>query len=196
MSRYLIDHEDFEGDNGPFTCSSYMGYSATDKINGTYFLRGGNAPVANDAIAEYGAFSNNTGSRRGLRIQVAMQYKTVSMPSGGTLNVFKALDSTYGKTFALEITTGVNYLKFNGTAGSSTALSSTAHTIRLDYREERNAGVHALVYLDGNVEIDYRSSTGALGDFYHIILGVSAANKCAWRAVWDDITVVQAVDPY
>ena len=203
MSYNLITAQGFESDNTPFTASGTMARSTTAPLAGTYSLRGGNG-LAVDGHATYTLSTTSrpsTGSRKGLRIDARFKFArgTATTPTGGTLEVF-TMDgfSDAATVIALQIVTASDKLKFFGTTGA-TALGTTTHDIRIDYREERltsaTSGVYARVYLDGTLEITVRAVTGGLTKMLDIILGVGASGKCTWDARWDDMTVKVAYDP-
>jgi hypothetical protein len=200
MSYNLITAQGFESDNTPFTLTGTMARSTTSPLAGTYSLRGGDG-LAVDGQATWvlpTASRPNTGSRKGLRLDVRFKFArgTATTPTGGTLEVFNMQGPGGSALCTLQILTASDKLKILGVVGA-TALSTTTHDIRIDYREERGgtiSGIYVRVYLDGALEITSRAF-GGLVTLQQILMGVGASGKATWDARWDDMTVKVAYDP-
>lgn len=196
MSRRLVD-QDWETNASPFTFLNTMARSTTNAIAGTD-LRGGDG-TAKDGEAAYTIASSrpSSGSRRGLRIQGSFDFKLVTPPAGGFIKVLSLDGST--RTWRIRINDGTQVLRWSDgttTVAGTTALGSTAHTITVEYREELLGGFWVRIWLDGALEIEHRSSSGLrIATLTGLSLGVAAAGKCTWEAVWGRMRIWHASDP-
>lgn len=195
MSYRFID-QDWETDASPFTLTGQMVRSLVNAMDGTD-LRGGDG-TAKDGTAAYVLADPHpsTGSRRALRLQAYMKFKLVTAPNGGDIFVMR-FDGA--RNIGLRVTSGTSVLRWtdgtNTTVGS-TALGTTAHQIDIDYREEHYGRHWVRVWLDGTLEIQQRLNVvSSVSELDALLVGVQAAGKCTWEAIWGRMKLWAAYDP-
>lgn len=193
MSRLIVD-QDWESTDSPFTLSGVaMARSATNAIDSTD-MRGGNGGT-NSGQAVYtlaAADKPKSGSARGLRIQGYFKFKRQSGPTGGTVPIISLAGAA---SIALNIVDASSLLTLNGSpAGTAVLSAATAYRIDFDYEEERNVGYRMRVWVDGVLDIDSSSASGALQRLDNVSFGTSST-KTTWEFIWGRMKIWLARDP-
>jgi len=194
----LVVNQDFETDVAPFTLTDTMSRSATNKINGSWSLRGGDG-TAKDGKAVWSiaaADRPKAGNTKGLLVQAHFLLKRVTMISGTPLIVLSLNDFTAGSGTRGAIVINASSDKLHLGLGSATegptALGVGARTIDYDYRDEGANGCWARIWLDGTLECEERggnTNTYQVGEVVALSCGVSASGKGVWEYIWDDMKV-------
>jgi len=207
MSQLICD-QNFESDILPWVSGQLTFVrSATNKINGSYSLRGGNGTAADG----YGYITLATadrrwnGSARGLRFQASFLLKIVTQPSGCDIVVLRGQSSIGGTQGILSVADGGTKLKGMDATLGATSLGATAHRIEIDYSESGKhptinavSAARQIVRLDGAVELDISAPSSGIGVSGYLSgfwAGVSIGGKGIWEAVWDDMRIWLASDP-
>lgn len=195
MSRMIVN-QNWETADAPYTLvGAGIARTTTDAINTTSLrcaggLGGGLAqydvPVVDEA---------KRGSARSRKARMTMNFKLHTACSGGYQLIVVEGITGYG----FYINSGSNAIQFyNGstyTAGSALTVGQV-YSVDIEWREERDTQIWVRLWLDGVLDINYRTAVSSSNNWGQLIVhGGVGGGKLFGVGVWDDIKFSLEDDP-